>query len=123
MHPVLALTLTQFMYYGSIALSYVEKARALVWNTWLAYWSPAYPDGIHPTNRYFLSDTRQVLGLRVPENTIYVEEWVEKNVKRCIVRYADEEIPMKWTTTPFEKTPRTPWVWVGDLQSVPGGWK
>jgi hypothetical protein len=117
MHPTLAIVLTQVLQYGSIAFSYADKMRALIWKSWLDYWYPAYPDGIRPHNRYFLSDTRQVTGLRVPENSIYVEEWVEKDIKRCIVRYADEEIPIQWTTTPFEKTPRTPWVWVGDRET------
>jgi hypothetical protein len=117
MHPFLTLLLVHTLHYGSTALSYVEKAHALLWRTWLAYWAPAYPGGIHPHTRYFLSDSRQVTGLRVPENSIYVEDWVENNVKRCIVRYPDEEIPMQWTTTPFEKIPRTPWVWVGDRET------
>jgi hypothetical protein len=54
---------------------------------------------------------------RVPEDQVYVEEWVQGETKRCVVKYEGEEIPKLWTTTPFDKNPKTPWVWVGDRET------
>ena len=50
----------------------------------------------------------------VPEDSVYVEEWVRGETKRCVVKYEGEKIPTTWTSTPFDTNARTPWVWVGD---------
>jgi hypothetical protein len=55
--------------------------------------------------------------LTVPERQIYIEEWVQGGVKKCVVRYAGEPIPREWSGTPFEKHVRSPWVWVGDRET------
>jgi hypothetical protein len=76
---------------------------------------PAVPDNTYPHRRYFLGSTLPVDDhARVPEEEVYIEEWVQGETKRCVVRYEGEEIPHTWTTTPFDKNARTPWVWVGD---------
>jgi hypothetical protein len=80
---------------------------------WEKYWYPPL-DGIRPHARYFLSDPRPVIGRYVPDDAIYVEDWVEKGTKRCVLRYGGEEIPSQWTESPFAKHARTPWIWVGD---------
>lgn len=80
---------------------------------------PALTDLTRPHKRYFLDnavDDVETLD-RVPEDQVYVEEWVQGETKRCVVKYEGEEIPTTWTTTPFDKNPRTPWVWVGDRET------
>jgi hypothetical protein len=70
-----------------------------------------------PVTRYFLSDDHEFDDSyeRVPEDAVYVEEWIsEQNVKKCVVLYEGETIPKEWTTTPFDKEAKCPWIWVGD---------
>lgn len=120
MHPTLAIVIAQALQYGSIALSYADKLRALIWRSWLDYW---YSTTAHmtPTTRYFMNYPNTSEGmepyLTVPEGAIYVEEWVRNSVKKCVLLYQGETIPRAWTGTPFEKTPRTPWIWVGDRET------
>ena len=74
---------------------------------------PAYA----PVTRYFLSEEHQFDQTydTVPENAVYVEEWIsDQHVKRCVVRYTGESIPKQWRTTPFDKEAKCPWIWVGD---------
>lgn len=76
---------------------------------------PVLGNATRPHHRYFLGSTLPVDDhTRVPEDEVYVEEWVQGETKRCVVRYEGEDIPHTWTTTPFDKNARTPWVWVGD---------
>lgn len=116
MHPTLALVLSQALYYGSIALDYAETVRAMAWKAWMTYWYP--PRVLIPTARYFINHPSIDLETYdiVPEGAIYIEEWVRDTTKRCVVKYAGDVIPSSWTETPFDKTPRTPWVWVGDRE-------
>jgi hypothetical protein len=34
-----------------------------------------------------------------------------------VVRYEGEEIPHDWIITPFDLTPKCPWIWVGDKET------
>lgn len=101
----------------SVLMTLLQYLSLLVINvrqTWRNY-RPAVQDTARPTRRYFLGETDPVDGHdRVPEDSVYVEEWVQGETKRCVVKYEGEEIPTSWTTTPFDKNARTPWVWVGD---------
>lgn len=76
---------------------------------------PTISDTTRPHTRYFLGETEPVDGYdTVPEDSVYVEEWVQGETKRCVVKYEGEAIPTSWTSTPFDLNARTPWVWVGD---------
>lgn len=70
-----------------------------------------------PYQRYFLSDDYEFDEgfTHVPEDSVYIEEWIKDGDKKCVVRYEGEEIPHEWVQTPFDlPTPTCPWVWVGD---------
>jgi hypothetical protein len=95
------------------ALGQLARGLDYIYQKAHAYWYPPL-DSTRPHARYFLSDPRPVIGKFVPDDAIYVEDWVENGTKRCVVRYGGEEIPSEWTTSPFTKHARTPWVWVGD---------
>ena len=68
-----------------------------------------------PYDQYFLSQTHISDGgyTRVPEGAIYIEEWSEGGVHKRTVRYGGDEIPTSWTSTPFDKSPYCPWIWIG----------
>lgn len=73
-----------------------------------------------PYQRYFLSDDYEFDESfeTVPEDAVYVEEWIKDGEKKCVVRYEGEEIPHEWFQTPFDApTPPCPWVWVGDKET------
>lgn len=72
-----------------------------------------------PVNRYFLSDehTFDETYTHVPENTVYIEEWVQDGDKKCVVYYEGEEILDKWFTSPWDCKPKCPWIWVGDKET------
>lgn len=75
-----------------------------------------------PQTRYYLCNDESVefedTDKRVPEDCVYIEEWINPNgQKKCVVLYEGEEIPTEWTRTPFEITARCPWLWVGDKES------
>jgi len=119
MHPILALVLTHAYYYGSVALTYANKARVLLWNAWSTYWYPAVP--AVPTSRYFMNYPTRPEGmepyLSVPVGAVYVEEWIRNGIKKCVLKYEGETIPRSWTETPFDKHPAIPWIWVGDRET------
>jgi len=75
-------------------------------------------DGIptQPSRIYFLSDTDEYDDSyeTVPEDTVYVEEWMYNGEKKYVVRYEGDDIPKTWTDSPFMKEARCPWIWVGD---------
>jgi len=85
---------------------------------WFKFWDWFYyVDHTIPHNQYFLSDTHifDATYETVPENTVYIEEWVQNGKKKCVIRYPGEEIPIEWDITPFEMDiPHCPWIWVGD---------
>lgn len=73
-----------------------------------------------PYQRYFLSDDYEFDESfeTVPEDAVYVEEWVKDGEKKCVVRYEGEAIPQEWFRTPFDlPVPPCPWVWVGDKET------
>jgi hypothetical protein len=117
MHPFLAILLTKTLEYGTVALTYAEKASSLFWSLWMEYWYPTVVFG--PTTRYFIGHPSIDLETysTVPSDAIYIEEWRCESTKKCVVRYAGEPIPQSWTESPFTKNPRTPWVWVGDRET------
>jgi hypothetical protein len=85
-------------------------------NLWMA-WFFRNASQNQPYQRYFLSDDYEFDESfeTVPEDTVYVEEWIKDGDKKCVVRYEGEEIPREWVQTPFDlPTPPCPWVWVGD---------
>lgn len=116
MHPTLVFVIAQSLYYGSVALSYLEWARARLWKTLITYYTGAL--FYTPSSRYFINYPNASEGmepyLTVPEGAIYVEEWTRNGIKKCVLKYEGETIPRSWTESPFDKRPRTPWVWVGD---------
>lgn len=82
-----------------------------------AYWVPTQTERA-PHRQYFLGDEEfDDSYTRVPEDTVYIEEWVQSGIKRCVVRYEGEEIPTSWTTTPLDVEPKRPWIWVGDKET------
>lgn len=93
----------------------------IVYSTGARLWrSYKYPllDSLRPHSRYYLSDDHTEFfeeHTRVPENCVYIEEWVASNgSKKCVVRYEGEEIPKYWRESPFDRHAKCPWVWVGD---------
>lgn len=118
MYPILVILLAHAVQYGSVALTYADKARVLLWDAWTAYWSPV-PRELAPTARYFLGFPGEDMDahLTVPEGVVYIEEWVLEKTKKCVIRYSGETIPRSWTESPFTKSPRTPWIWVGDRET------
>jgi hypothetical protein len=51
---------------------------------------------------------------RVPEDGIFIEEWVnEEGEKKCNLFYEGEEI-VRNETNPFKTKPYVPWLWIGD---------
>jgi len=118
MHPLLVLALAHTLYCGSTVLSYADKARILLWKSWIAYWYPM-PVELSPSTRYFLGHSSMDIEthLKVPTEAVYVEEWIQGATKKCVVKYADEAIPRTWSESPFSKHARTPWIWVGDRET------
>jgi hypothetical protein len=53
---------------------------------------------------------------RVPEDSIYIEEWEKNGVKRCNLFYEGEEI-VRELFDPFENEPEVPWIWIGDKKT------
>lgn len=99
-------------------LHYLSFLYVTVRSTW-TYYLPQVTDVTRPQRRYFLdngSDDPETFDI-VPEDEVYIEEWVQGETKRWIVKYEGEVIPTSWTSTPFDKHPRTPWVWVGDRET------
>lgn len=73
---------------------------------------------IRPLTRYYLSEEHvpfEDSDERVPEDCVYVEEWVDtRGHKKNVVLYEGERIPNAWTISPFDTPAKCPWVWVGD---------
>jgi hypothetical protein len=92
----------------------VYDTIAALWFAWM------YPRIAGPTHRYFLSDEYEFdeSFTHVPEDSVYIEEWMQDGEKKCVVRYEGEEIPHEWTVSPFDmEAPVCPWVWVGDQET------
>ena len=84
--------------------------------TWLCSDRP----GASNISYHVLSDDWDVEDLaemtRVPEDTIYIEEWRKDGLKRCVLFYEAEEI-VRDVFDPFEEEPRVPWLWIGDKKT------
>lgn len=88
-------------------------------NLWLN-WFFRTADQTRPYQRYFLSDDYEFDESfeTVPEDAVYVEDWVKDGDLKRVVRYEGEPIPHDWIQTPFDlPTPPCPWVWVGDKET------
>lgn len=96
--------------YATMAYNTVTQ----VWNKVVDWYY--YIPQVQPNRRYFLSETHTFNDsyLKVPPNTVYIEEWIRNGEKKCVVRYSDEVIPARWIRTPFDQNARCPWIWVGD---------
>jgi hypothetical protein len=53
---------------------------------------------------------------RVPEDSIFIEDWEDNGVKKSILFYEGEEIRRR-AVDPFEKVPEVPWIWIGDKKT------
>jgi hypothetical protein len=88
-------------------------------NLWLA-WFFRNHDTTRPYRQYFLSDDYEFDESfeSVPEDSVYIEEWIKDGETKKVVRYEGEPIPTEWDHTPFDlPTPPCPWVWVGDKET------
>lgn len=87
-------------------------------DTIIQYKYGAAASEIRPLTRYYLSAEHVEFDEsdeRVPEDCVYVEEWVDaKGHKKNVVLYEGERIPNTWLVTPFDTPAKCPWVWVGD---------
>jgi hypothetical protein len=86
-------------------------------NLWHSFWDwYEYSPILSPSNRYFLSDDYifSESYIKVPPNTVYVEEWNRRGETKYVVLYQNEHIPTLWTRDPFTHHARCPWLWVGD---------
>jgi len=65
--------------------------------------------------KYLLSDEYEYEEdmTRVPEDSIYVEEWIRSGERRRRILYEGEEIK-PYQGNPF-KPYKNPWVWIGDV--------
>jgi hypothetical protein len=115
MYALFTLALMIGVEYSNTILSYADKARVLLWKFCIAYWYPM-PVEITPSSRYFLGYPSLDIEthLTVPTDAVYVEEWLQEDTKKCVVKYSGESIPRTWTESPVSKNARTPWIWVGD---------
>jgi hypothetical protein len=94
-------------------LQYVSLVYMSVRSVFVA---PQIFDTARPSKQYFLGDSSDDPSTftRVPEDEVYVEEWIQGETRRYVVKYEGEDIPTSWPVTPFDRNPKTPWVWVGD---------
>ena len=53
---------------------------------------------------------------RVPEDSIFIQEWEKENMKRCVLFYEGEEI-VRDGPDPFDLEPEVPWIWIGDKKT------
>lgn len=53
---------------------------------------------------------------RVPEDTIFIEEWENEGVKKCNLFYECDVI-IRRRFDPFTVEPYVPWVWIGDKKT------
>jgi hypothetical protein len=97
------------------SFQYLNFACLYVYNLW-RWWSLPFVPPLTPHRVYFLSEEHELDSAyeTVPEDTVYVEEWIQNGVKKCNVRYEGDVIPRAWSETPFDKKAKCPWIWVGD---------
>lgn len=99
--------------------SAVSRGYHFVQDKWIEHKYGDALDSVEPHSRYYLSDAGVVFDpdtdTHVPEDCVYIEEWVDTHGhKKSVVRYEGEEIPKDWKSSPFDMHAKCPWVWVGD---------
>ena len=52
----------------------------------------------------------------VPEDAIFIEEWENEGVKKCVLFYETDTI-MRHRFDPFVVEPYVPWIWIGDKKT------
>jgi hypothetical protein len=81
-------------------------------------WS-ANDESSGPSRRYFLSTdyvySPPFRNIPIPEDTVYVEEWVQNGHKKFRVLYPGEEIT-DYEGDPFASV-HAPWIWVGNKET------
>jgi hypothetical protein len=101
-------------------LRFLFNAWSTTERVWNAFWYVP-TDVLRPTTRYYLSEQHVEFDesdTRVPEDCVYVEEWVAPNgTKKCVVRYEGEDIPKEWEVSPLDLHVECPWLWVGDRET------
>jgi len=103
-------------------LSGLSNSYTFVESKWIEYKYRDMPKH-KPQTRYYLCAENEHIAFdegdtRVPENCVYVEEWVDAHGhKKCVIAYEGDPIPKKWTTNPFDMPAKCPWVWVGDRET------
>lgn len=100
----------------------MQYASRLFTSVKRAYNDYVYPelDSIRPHRQYYMTSTKTEFRPSdevVPDDCIYVEEWVQNGRKLCVLKYSGETIPDVWTESPFAKDPHRPWVWIGDRKT------
>jgi hypothetical protein len=118
MYPIFQVLFTFTLSAASTAFIYAHWLYTFLQAEWARSQTATLTD-LGPHSRYFLgqSATNMDMHLTVPDDRIYVEEWVQSGIKKCVIRYAGESIPRAWTESPFTKHVRSPWVWVGDRET------
>lgn len=98
------------------ALRYATLAWTLTKSSWEMFWDwYSWTPELRPSRRYFYADAEVPQDIdTVPENAIYVEDWIWKGQKKCVVRYPGDPIPTAWDISPHQQTAKCPWIWVGD---------
>ena len=98
--------------YATMLWSYTVSWWDAFWDWYL--WTPE----VCPTRRYFLTPEGEHAcdsALRiVPDEVVYVEEWLLNGSKKCVVRYPSDPIPDTWEFSPHTLSAKCPWIWVGD---------
>jgi hypothetical protein len=103
-------------------LSGLGRTYSFAQTKWIEYKYSDMPK-YKPHARYYLCAENEhhsfdEVDTRVPEDSVYVEEWVDTHGhKKCVVAYEGDPIPKKWTTNPFDIRAKCPWVWVGDRET------
>jgi hypothetical protein len=112
------------MLYESIHLctSAMQYASRLFTKAKTLYNDYVYPelDTIRPHRQYYMTTTKlefQPSHEVVPDDCVYLEEWVRNGRKLCVVKYSGETIPDLWKESPFDRNARCPWIWVGDRKT------
>jgi hypothetical protein len=112
MNALLRLAAFESLRYATMAWTYVVDLWDSFWDWY--FWTPE----VRPTRRYFLTpegETSCPDALRVvPEQVVYVEEWLLNGTKKCVVRYPGDPIPEVWEFSPHVLSAKCPWIWVGD---------
>lgn len=101
------------------SLRYATMAWTAIVDLWDSFWDwYVWTPETRPTRRYFLTlsggdmfDDDETV---VPEDVVYVEEWIQSGTKKCVVRYPGDPIPDAWDFSPHLLSAKCPWIWVGD---------